>query len=179
MKVRVDELPDSGRVLHFHKTQAWFSSRMTSGEDAREIILVRPLNVELELIPEAGRIKLSGHLKGAVQVPCSRCLQDFVLDLNESIELTLLRPLPTDTPEEIDLRPEDLDTEFFDGVTIDVDFIVAEQIFLALPQKPLCHPDCQGLCSGCGAELNLESCRCEAKETVSVFDVLRSMKIEQ
>lgn len=176
MKVRVDELPDSGKVIHFHKSEAWLASRM--GDD-REITLARPVNVDLELVPEADRIKLRGHLQGEVQIPCSRCLQDFVLNLDEPIDFTLLRPLPADAPEEIDLRPEDLDTEFFDGVTIDVDLIVTEQIFLALPQKPLCEPDCQGLCSGCGAELNREACRCEKKEKGSVFDALRSMKIEK
>lgn len=172
----MDELPDSGRVIHFHKTEAWLASRI---EDAYEITLARPVNVDLEVIQEADRIKLSGRLQGAVRIPCSRCLQDFVLNLDESIDFTLLRPLSADAPAEIDLKPEDLDTEFFDGITIDVDLIVAEQIFLALPQKPLCGPDCQGLCSSCGADLNREGCRCEKQEEGSVFSALRSIKIEQ
>ncbi len=172
----MDELSDTGRVLHFHKTDAWLASVT---EDSREITLARPVKVDLEVIPEADRIKLRGHLQGALQVACSRCLQDFVLDLDETIDFTLLRPLSVDAPNEIDLRPEDLDTEFFDGVTIDVDLIVAEQIFLALPQKPLCKSDCAGLCSGCGAELNREACQCKKIERGSVFDALRSMKIDK
>jgi uncharacterized protein len=179
LKVRVDELPDSGRVMHFHETDAWFSTRIRSGEDAAEIALARPINVDLELVPEAEQVKLKGQLGGAVRLTCSRCLQDYVLELNELIDLILLHPLPEDTAEEIGLRPEDLDTEFFDGVTIDVDRVVAEQIFLALPQQPLCQPDCQGLCSGCGADLNRETCKCEKSETTSAFDVLRSVKLEK
>jgi uncharacterized protein len=175
----VDELPDSGRVMHFHETEAWFSARIRSGEDVDEITLARPINVDLELVPEAEQIKLNGQLQGAVRLRCSRCLQDYLLELDEPIDLLLLYPLPADTPEEIDLRPEDLDTEFFDGVTIDVDGVVTEQIFLALPQQPLCQPDCQGLCSGCGADLNREPCKCEKKETTSPFDVLRSVKLEK
>jgi len=178
LKVRVDELPDSGRVVHFHETDTWFSSRIRSGEDAGEITLAQPVNVDLELVPEAKQIKLNGQLQGAVRLRCSRCLQDYVLKLDEPIDL-LLHPLTADTPEEIDLRPEDLDTEFFDGVTIDVDLIVEEQIFLALPQQSLCQPDCQGLCSGCGADLNREACKCEKRETTSAFDVLRSVKLEE
>jgi uncharacterized protein len=172
----VDELPDSGKVIHFHKTEPWLASRM---EGAREITLARPINVDLEVVQEADRIKLSGRLQGAVSIPCSRCLQDFVLNLNESIDFTLLRPLSADAPAELDLKPEDLDTEFFDGITIDVDLIVTEQIFLALPQKPLCEADCQGLCSGCGADLNREGCRCEKQEEGSAFAALRSVKIEK
>jgi uncharacterized protein len=175
LKVRVDELPDVGRVIHFHKAQAWLASLT---ENDREITLARSVEVDLELIPEADSIKLTGHLRGALQLVCSRCLQDFILELDETIELTLLRYLSVDAPHEIDLRPEDLDTEFFDGVTIDVDLIVAEQIFLALPQKPLCKTNCEGICSGCGADLNREACRCEKIDRSSAFDALRSVKIE-
>lgn len=150
---------------------------MEATEDAREITLARPVNVDLELIPETGQVRLSGHLRTAVRLACSRCLQDFVVELDESMDMVLLRPLPAETPEEIDLRPQDLDTEFYDGVTIDVDLIVAEQIFLAIPQKPLCEPNCRGICLGCGVDLNQESCRCENKASGSAFDVLRSMKI--
>jgi uncharacterized protein len=175
----VDELPDSGRVVHFHETDTWFSSKIRSGEDAGEITLAQPVNVDLELVPEAKQIKLNGQLQGAVRLRCSRCLQDYVLKLDEPIDLLLLHPLSADTPEEIDLRPEDLDTEFFDGVTIDVDLIVEEQIFLALPQQSLCQTDCQGLCSGCGADLNREACKCEKRETTSAFDVLQSVKLEE
>ncbi len=176
MKVRVNELPDYGTVVQFHETEAWFSSRT---EDTREITLARPVTVDLELVPETDQIKLSGHLQTSVRLACSRCLQPFVVELDEDISLVLLRPLSADTPGEIDLRAQDLDTEFYNGVTIDIDLIVAEQIFLALPQKPLCQPHCQGLCSGCGADLNLESCRCEKRKADSVFDALRSVKIEQ
>jgi uncharacterized protein len=174
----VDELPEYGKLIHFHQTEAWFSSRISSTEDALVVTLARPVNANLELIPEKGRVKLSGHLHTTARLGCSRCLQEFGLELDETMELVLLRFQPEDTPEEVDLRPQDLDTEFYDGVTIDVDLIVAEQIFLALPQKPLCQAECRGLCSGCGADLNNESCRCEQRATGSAFEALRSLKIE-
>ena len=178
MKVKVDELPESGKAIHFHETDTWFSSRMSSVEEAREITLVRPVEVNLELIPEREHVRLGGYLQTTVGLPCSRCLQDFVLELDETLELVLLRSLPDQTPEEIDLSPQDLDTEFYDGVTIDVDLIVTEQIFLALPQKPLCKPECRGLCSSCGADLNHDSCLCKSNEPGSAFEVLLSLKIE-
>ena len=98
MKVRVDELPDTGRVIHFHKTDAWLAP-MT--EDTREITLARPVEVDLELVPEADSIKLRGRMRGAVQIACSRCLQDFILDLDEAIDFTLLRPLSADAPHQL------------------------------------------------------------------------------
>ena len=176
MKVRVSELPDSGRVSHFHKSEVWLSALP---EATQEITLERPIEVDLDLSPGGDGIKLSGRLQGAVRVSCSRCLQQFVLNVDEAIDFMLLEPQPGDAPEEIDLTAEELDTEFFDGETIDVDHIVTEQIFLALPQRPLCRAECKGLCPGCGVDLNIESCRCEKQETESPFDVLRSIKIKQ
>ena len=175
----MEELPEAGRIVRFHETEKWFSSRINSEKDTREIDFESPIKVELEFVPEIDRIKVSGQLETTVRLACSRCLQDYILELDERIDLTLLCPLPADAPEEIDLRPQDLDTEFYDGVNIDVDLIVAEQIFLALPQQPLCQSHCQGLCSGFGADLNFESCRCEDWETRSPFAALRSMKIDR
>jgi uncharacterized protein len=38
---------------------------------------------------------------------------------------------------------------------------VEEVIFINLPMKPLCSPDCRGLCPVCGANRNKEKCFCE------------------
>jgi uncharacterized protein len=40
--------------------------------------------------------------------------------------------------------------------------LVAEQIYLALPLKPVCRADCKGLCPHCGANRNEASCGCQA-----------------
>lgn len=178
MKVRVDELPKSGRVFQFHRQRAWFKEMITIEEDAREMALDRPVNVDLELIPEEDKVKVKGRVTTVIQLPCSRCLRGLSLDIDEAFAFVLLRPLPADIPEELDLGPEDLDTEFYDGVVIDLDRIVAEQIFLALPQKPLCRPDCRGICPGCGKDLNREECACPQVAEDSPFAVLKSLRTE-
>jgi len=45
---------------------------------------------------------------------------------------------------------------------LDLTPLLREQAWVALPMKPLCRPDCKGLCPQCGANLNLESCTCES-----------------
>jgi len=37
---------------------------------------------------------------------------------------------------------------------------VRESLILAVPMKPLCEDDCQGLCQRCGTNLNRASCEC-------------------
>ena len=44
--------------------------------------------------------------------------------------------------------------------SIDMEPLVREAVMLELPLVPLCSPTCQGLCTHCGAELNLGPCDC-------------------
>jgi uncharacterized protein len=38
--------------------------------------------------------------------------------------------------------------------------VLIEQLQLNIPMKPLCRPDCAGLCPTCGADLNQTRCAC-------------------
>jgi uncharacterized protein len=44
---------------------------------------------------------------------------------------------------------------------IDLTEVVREQLYLALPMKPLCREDCKGLCPVCGVNRNRETCTCQ------------------
>jgi uncharacterized protein len=41
---------------------------------------------------------------------------------------------------------------------IDLAPLVREYILLEIPIRPLCRPDCKGLCILCGADLNTDPC---------------------
>ena len=46
---------------------------------------------------------------------------------------------------------------------IDLNELLREQFYLALPMKPLCRDDCAGLCSQCGTNLNTGTCQCTSQ----------------
>jgi uncharacterized protein len=67
---------------------------------------------------------------------------------------------------------EEMDEEFnaeepltraYFGEDIELDEAFRELILSELPDRPLCDPECKGLCPGCGVNLNTESCRCTAE----------------
>lgn len=176
LKVRVDELPEVGRLFHFHRKETWFLEIMSSADDCRDIKLASPVNADMELIPEGAQVKVKGRVRAALLLLCSRCLREYTFEIDESLSLVLLKPRLEEVPAEVDLRPEDLDTEHFDGLTIDLDRIVGEEILLALPQKGVCSPECKGLCPGCGVDLNREPCTCPDKAKVSGFAALKVLK---
>ena len=48
---------------------------------------------------------------------------------------------------------------------------------LMVPLKPLCQEDCRGLCPICGANLNRETCSCQAEKSDSPFAALAKLKV--
>jgi uncharacterized protein len=175
MRIRVDEIPESGRFLHFHWDDARFRQFLPA-EDPFEFKLIRPLNVDLEIQRRTDHIRVQGTLQGTLEVVCHRCLKAFPWPLEEPVDVFLVEGEEPQPSEEIELEAGDLDYEFFDGVTIEIDHLVIEQISLALPVKILCSEHCRGLCPRCGANLNEEPCRCEKSADSSPFAALEAIK---
>ena len=44
---------------------------------------------------------------------------------------------------------------------LDLAPMVREEVLLAVPDAPLCRPDCAGLCPTCGADRNAAPCDCD------------------
>ncbi len=175
MRIRVDEIPESGRTLRFHWDQEKLAEFLPP-DDPFGLKLLRPVNVTLTINRLREHIQITGRIEGSIEVVCHRCLKDFGYPLKEDVEIYLVEEDQAPEEEETELDLEELEYEFFDGEIIDIDQLVAEQIFLALPVKVLCTDDCKGICPSCGANLNDEPCRCEVKSSGSPFEKLASIK---
>jgi uncharacterized protein len=174
MRIRIDEIPESGRFLHFH----WDEERLRHflpPDDPFDIELVRPVNVDLEIQKRPDHIHVAGAINATLRLTCHRCLQAFDRALEEAVDLFLMEEKKIPQEEELELEPEELEYDFFDGEVIEIDRLVAEQIFLALPFKILCSETCMGLCPDCGANLNQEPCTCDRTTKQSPFAVLQKI----
>jgi uncharacterized protein len=58
------------------------------------------------------------------------------------------------------MQDEDVDISYYRDDRIDLNELLREQFYLALPMKPLCRDDCKGLCPQCGTNLNTGACSC-------------------
>lgn len=58
---------------------------------------------------------------------------------------------------------EDDDIVLLDDDEVDVTELARDAFILDMDTKFLCSEDCKGLCPGCGADLNRESCRCKRR----------------
>ncbi len=144
----------------------------------------RPLEFEFEVAPEqlgledeyyrfinhvTGRIEFQfverdveakGIIFARIEGPCVRCLAPAKLGLEVPVREFWLhqeREEQIEDPDEF----EDLTLSHrLTGEEIELDEIVRELIMADLPERPLCSPDCKGLCPDCGVNVNREPCRC-------------------
>jgi uncharacterized protein len=117
---------------------------------------------EAELLRTDRGILVRGKLDTSVRCVCSRCLEVFVCPLSLEISeeffptVDVITGLPLQVPQED--NPFTIDEKH----TLDLSEAVRQYALLSLPMKLVCRPDCAGLCPNCGANLNIERCRCSA-----------------
>lgn len=146
------------------------------------------ITLDVSLQPD-GIVLVQGRLSFKLHVPCGRCLDPAEVDGSADLLATFL---PASVAAErassmryadeaqseddgIALHEEDLDTWSYEGNSLALDGLVAEQIKLAYPMRALCSRGeaCRGLCSNCGAALNelpvsvrvCPSCKCAVPAT--------------
>ncbi|MGD9904884.1 MAG: DUF177 domain-containing protein [Vicinamibacterales bacterium] len=141
------------------------------GDDGFRVIA--PARLAATLHKDKDRYRLAGSVSTRLEVPCSRCLEPFSVPVDGRFDFRYLpQALAGDRDED---REHDPATTFYRDETIDLVDLVREQCYLALPMKPLCRPDCQGLCPTCGVNLNLERCSCETRWVDPRFAGLQSL----
>lgn len=153
--------------------------------EARELDL-SDREFELEKPPlVAGRVdragvemRLRGEIKAALVLSCDRCVNDAHLPLEIPFDLLYTPQDIGNQTGEIELHDRDLDVAFYENEEINLDELVLEQLELSLPIRVLCREDCRGLCSECGADLNVEQCQCE-KPIDPRWQALADLKAQQ
>ena len=70
----------------------------------------------------------------------------------------------------------DLETSYYSEDQIDLNELMREQFYLALPMKPLCRDECKGLCAVCGKNLNRETCDCKREWDDPRMAALRALR---
>jgi uncharacterized protein len=132
------------------------------GFEGDQEIGVSEARIEVHVTRHGEGLACAGRLFATALVPCSRCLEPFSLGVDRSFDVSYLPPpLPDPSEPELQIFREDLDVSYLGPEGgLEVEQLAAEQIYLEIPLKPLCSEDCKGLCPGCGANLNHESCTC-------------------
>lgn len=107
------------------------------------------LDLRLESVMEG--VLVTGSIRGRAVGECVRCLDEVVDDVD--VPLTELYAY-SERARAAEADGADLeDVRELDGDLIDIEPALRDAVVPALPFRPLCRPDCPGLCSECGVHL--------------------------
>ena len=141
-----------------------------SHEDAS---LAGPVTADFVLSHKDRNLFVDGTVETAIRFRCSRCTKEFSRSFAAKFDLSYLpQPKWTNEGAEIELRYEEMEVAYYDGVAFDVNLMVLEQIELAMPMQFVCSEACKGLCYQCGADLNEGACLCKNDVSGSRLSVL-------
>lgn len=121
-------------------------------------------------------VAIKGVVEGRVHVFCDRCLEPFDVEIRQPFDMYLIPAKNVAPGREEEIKTEGLDENYYRDPRISLVDIVNEQIILNLPVKILCQAECQGLCPGCGGNLNRGDCHCQVKEGDPRWMLLREMQ---
>jgi len=118
---------------------------------------------------------LRGRLEYTQNLECDRCLEPVAAEVSEKVERLILSH-QSQPAEELELQEQDMNVIHLDGEEFDSEPILLEQLQLNIPMKPLCRPDCSGLCPECGANRNQGSCQCSTVTVDPRWAALAALK---
>jgi len=133
------------------------------GQEGDAYRIVAPVHLDFELHKDKDKFRLVGKAQTELELLCSRCLEPFRMPVDSSFDLRFLPATEMAADDEREVQEEDLETSYYRDDQIDLNELLREQFYLALPMKPLCREDCKGLCAQCGTNLNTGTCACAVR----------------
>ncbi len=111
-----------------------------------------PITVKGRIKSSNSIVLLKADVECSVLVQCAKCAKDIVKKLSVPMEHLLVSHLNDEDNDEFIL---------VENMLLDLDELVQEDVYLSMPARFLCKPDCKGLCPYCGTDLNERTCSCK------------------
>ena len=144
-------------------------------------------------------VLLEVRVSSVIEETCSRCLEPFTVPVYVDVTTRFVPPgdfakvteetaartgrlKAGDADEDEDEAGVDehvLGLAEYRDEKIDLGEVVREQLYLALPMKPLCREDCKGLCPVCGVNRNRETCTCQQEWVDPRMAALKEWKVRK
>ncbi|MDD4702211.1 MAG: DUF177 domain-containing protein [Desulfovibrio sp.] len=183
-RISLNDLPPEGKEFNLDDQAVWQNSITEFGMDCR---VTKPLSASIYVLPTDGGWLVRGTLTGGVALPCSRCAEDAIANVNARFEDFEQQPESDEldgpgghsTAQPREDTPESRLVFDNNAPMLDLAAICWEELMLALPVTPLCNTTCKGLCPNCGANLNEGLCACEHEEIDPRMAVLRGLTLHK
>jgi uncharacterized protein len=153
MPASADTLIDVRALIDRPGATTSLDRRMPAPADLSDDLVRIGPHVTVEGIVESvvDGVLVRGALTAQVRLVCARCLTERDGEVRaDVVELF-------SAPDHVGDAAAEAGYEIVDA-TIDLDTLQRDALAAAVPTRPLCRPDCAGLCPVCGADLNTAPC---------------------
>lgn len=135
MKIKIDSIPSLGSLTLNEEIEP-----VSLDLDTPDIHFREPIMARHSVSRGTNVVSLDSTIEAKLSLTCCRCLCEYMQNFSKKFKFNFAI---------------DKTTQF-----IDTTDSIREELFLSYPLKPLCRPDCKGLCSICGGNLNEGGCFC-------------------
>lgn len=148
MKIRLDQVR--------HEPFYWQETSDIPAEalDRPEVTRLGPVTWKGQVVYADPGFLLRGRLAYEQTLTCIRCLAPMQDPVATDVELMVFVERSEAAAGEHELHEKDMGVLYVADEVLETDPVLIEQLQLGIPMKPLCRPDCAGLCPSCGADLN-------------------------
>jgi len=144
---------------------------------ADDVEFVAPVEVSVKVTRMHDDVLAEGSAHTRAHLQCGRCLGDADLELTGQFQGLYVPEggAYTKRAGRRDYEWGDQRVNFYVDFTVDLTDEIRDSLLLEVPMKPLCRPECAGLCTRCGANLNQGPCGCEPDAGEDPFAPLRDL----
>jgi uncharacterized protein len=157
MYIDIDNISNEG--YYFEKCLDINEDRLVE-EDSR---FLSEVETKINFYKRDKKILVRGNVRTSISLNCVRCLEIFNFKINSDFDI-MLYPIEDISDFRSHISNEDMEYVFYEQEKIDVNEVILDQINLLIPLKPICRPNCKGICANCGISLNYDKCLCEKND---------------
>ena len=153
MRLKISDIPDGGLT---EELDLPVQVRDGAGPDTAHVFI--------RVFKFGKKVLVEGSVRIAVSLACSRCLKAVSYPVDADFREEYNPAEAVEKEDEQELAERELDLSYYSNDELDIAGLIREQVLLAVPMKPLCSIDCQGICLKCGKDLNEGQCGCKTEE---------------
>ena len=129
-------------------------STFTYGGEKYSVTFEEPVSMTFTNL-SIGKVFVEGAAKLQFELKCDRCLKAVPYEMNLQFSYEVF------SPDNLGELEEDDEQNFMEGYELNVVNLVNNEILMSWPMKVLCKPQCKGICTVCGKDLNTGECGCD------------------
>lgn len=134
--------------------------------------LESPVTADFDVSRTGSDLLLRGTASVTAVLECSRCLEEYTYVLKAPIDIWCIVGAEIGQEEE----RENVIEIPVGAKYVDLAGHLRSELLVLVPFKPLCRDACKGLCTKCGANLNVDRCNCAADRHDGRWDALKDIE---